>query len=66
MQSRQDPDDYFTEAIIKRTEVEATGEPMTDQRFNDILDQGFSPDYESMKKLAIHRDAIFDLSPRSR
>ena len=43
MKSGQDPDDYFTEAIIKRAEVEAMGEPVTDRWFKDIVVQGFTP-----------------------
>ncbi|CAN0373449.1 unnamed protein product, partial [Scytosiphon promiscuus] len=61
MKSGQDPDDYFTEAVIKRAEVEAMGEPMTDRRFKDIIVQGFSPEYESIK-LMMYRDPTFDLA----
>ncbi|CAN0219174.1 unnamed protein product, partial [Scytosiphon promiscuus] len=61
MKAGEDPDDYFTEATIKRAEVEAMGEPMTDRRFKDIVVQGFSPEYASIK-LMMYRDPTFDLA----
>ncbi|CAN0352706.1 unnamed protein product, partial [Scytosiphon promiscuus] len=61
MKAGEDPDDYFTEATIKRAEVEAMGEPMTDRRFKDIVVQGFSPEYENIK-LMMYRDPTFDLA----
>ena len=61
MKSGQDPDDYFTEAIIKRADVEAMDKSMTDRRSKDIVVQGFTPEYESIK-LMMYRDPTFDLA----
>ena len=61
MKPGQDPD-YYLEAILKRNEVTAIimGEPMTGRRFNDILVQGFTDEYNPVK-FQIYRDSSFGL-----
>ena len=58
MKPRQDPDDCFMEAILKRNEMTGMGEPMTDLRFKDILVQGFTDEYDEVK-FKIYRDSSF-------
>lgn len=60
MISGQDADDYFTEAKIKRAEVEAMGEPTTDQHPMDIVVEAFS--FNESIKLLTHRDRTFNLT----
>lgn len=43
----QDPDDYFTKAVVKGADMEM-GEGMTGQRFKGIIVQGGSPEYETI------------------
>lgn len=61
MPSEQDSNDNFKEGIVKRAEVGAMGERMTDRQFEDMLVHGGSPKYE-IAKLMGHRDPAFDLA----
>ena len=60
MKQDQDPEDYFIEKALDRSELENMGEPISDRRFNDICVQGFSSDYKDIK-LMMYRDPTFDI-----
>lgn len=48
------------EAIVKRAEVEAMGEPMTDRSFKGMVVQGLIEEFENIDVM-MYRDALFDL-----
>jgi len=60
MTHNQDPDDFFMEKYLARTELARMGEPITDRRFKDICVQGFTSDYKDIK-LMMYRDPTFDI-----
>ena len=56
----QDPDEYFLQATLIRGELAEMGEPVSDERFQDIMVQGLSKDYEHIKH-ATHRDDTYTI-----
>ena len=60
MKNRYVPLDFFAEAIsILRTEVEATGEPLSGWRFKDIISQAVWREYERVQEM-MYRGPMFD------
>ena len=55
MNQGQDPDEYFMEKTLARSELEEMGEPISDRRFKDVCVQGFTAEYKDIK-LITYRD----------
>ena len=45
----EDPDSYFMEKALARSELEKMGEMISDRRFKDICGQGFTAGYKDIK-----------------
>ena len=60
MKQGQDPDDYFMEKTLARSELEKMGEPISDRRFKDIYGQGLTAEYKDIK-LVMYHDLTFDM-----
>ncbi|CAN0229426.1 unnamed protein product, partial [Laminaria digitata] len=49
MEQGQDPDDYIFKVLEVRGRLHEMGESISDERFEDILLQGLTDDYELVK-----------------
>ncbi|CAN0505479.1 unnamed protein product, partial [Laminaria digitata] len=54
MEQGQDPDDYIFELLEVRGRLHEMGEKISDERFEDILLQGLTNDYEFVKMTSFH------------
>ena len=54
MEQGQDPDDYTTKLMEMRGRLHQMGEKVSDERFEDILLQGLTDDYEFVKMTSFH------------
>ena len=54
MEEGQDPDDYTIKLIEVRGQLHEMGEKISDERFEDILLQGLTDDYEFTKMTSFH------------
>ena len=62
MEQGEDPDSYFMEKTLARSELEKMGEMISDRRFKDICVQGFTAEYKDIKMM-MYRDPTFDIDP---
>ncbi|CAN0595254.1 unnamed protein product, partial [Ectocarpus sp. 12 AP-2014] len=60
MNPDENPDDYFNQKHLLRTQLDKMGEPISDRRFKDICVQGFSDEYKDVK-LMVFRDPTFNV-----
>ena len=60
MNPGENPDDYFNQKHLLRTQLDKMGEPISDRRFKDICVQGFSDEYKDVK-LMVFRDPTFNV-----
>ena len=60
MEQGEDPDSYFMEKELARSELEKMGETISDRRFKDICVQGFTAEYKDIKMM-MYRDPTFDV-----
>ena len=60
MEQGEDPDSYFIEKTLARSELEKMGEMISDRRFKDVCVQGFTAKYKDIKMM-ISRDPTFDI-----
>ena len=56
----KDPDSYFVEKMLARSELKKMGETITHRRFKNICVQGFSSQYKDIKMM-MYRDPTFDI-----
>ena len=54
MEQGQDPDDYTIKLTEIRGQLHEMGEKVSDERFEDILLQGLTDDYEFVKMTSFH------------
>ncbi|CAM9830362.1 unnamed protein product, partial [Laminaria digitata] len=54
MEQAQDPDDYIFKPLEVRGRLHEMGERISDERFEDILLQGLTDDYEFVKMTSFH------------
>ncbi|CAN0557693.1 unnamed protein product, partial [Laminaria digitata] len=54
MEQGQDPDDYIFKLLEVRGRLHEMGEKISDERFEDILLQGLTDDYEFVKMTSFH------------
>ena len=60
MNPGENPDDYFNQKHLLRTQLDKMGEPISDRRFKHICVQGFSDEYKDVK-LMVFRDPTFNV-----
>ena len=60
MEQGEDPDSYFMEKTLARSEPEKMGEMISDRIFKDICVQGFTAEYKD--KMMMYRDPTFDIN----
>ena len=60
MEQGVDPDSYFMEKTLARSELEKMGEPITDRTFKDICVQGFTSENKDIKMM-MYGDPTFDI-----
>ena len=60
MEQGEDPDSYFMEKTLARSELEKMGEMISDRRFKDICLQGFTSEYKDIKTM-MYRNSTFDI-----
>ena len=61
MRPHQDPDEYLTEVFQQRDKLEHIGENLTEARILDLILEGFSNEYESIR-FAAERDPEISLN----
>ena len=60
MEQGEDPDSYFVERTLARSELERMSEMISDRRSKDICVQGFTAEYKYIKMM-MYRDPTFDI-----
>ena len=60
MKQAEDPDSYFMEKTLARSELEKMGETISDRRFKDICVQGFTSENKDIKMM-MYQDPTFDI-----
>ena len=58
MTQGQDPDDYTIKLMEIRGRLHEMGEQISDERFEDILLQGLTDDYDFVKMTSFHKPKI--------
>ena len=61
MEQGEDPDSYFMEKTLARSELEKMSGMISDRRFKDICVQGFTAEYKEIKMMIMYRDSSFDI-----
>ena len=60
MRSNQDPDEYLTEIVHQKDELEHIGESFAEARISDVILEGLSDEYEPIR-FAAERDSEISL-----
>ena len=61
MKHGEDPDSYFMEKMLSRSELEKMGEPISDRRFKYNRVQEFTAKHKDIKVMMMYRDPTFDI-----
>ena len=61
MDQGEDPESYFMEKTLARSELEKMTEIISDRRFKDICVQGFTAKYKDIKMMVMYRDPTLNI-----